>query len=155
MLSGQYESSLFCAKNPGVYPRLVTSQYALAYLSRLNALTHTQKVIWPVPLIIYFNDWLGELRLPLLVLALVAGVPLLSRPGARTLVLAVWLCLLVDFSLFLTVAAVHTLDISRYVQNQHACSVLDEFAALLLPWQWLRRQAIVAPRPGPVHGLGA
>jgi predicted O-methyltransferase YrrM len=146
-LSYDYTSSLACAQNAGVHARLVTSRYGQRYLRRLGALSHTEKTVWQFPLVVYLNDWLNKLRVPLLVLALVAGIALLGRPGARTLVGAVWLCLLVDFSLYLTVAVVHTLDIERYVQNQHACSVLGAFAAVLLPWQWLRRKAKGPPPP--------
>jgi predicted O-methyltransferase YrrM len=121
--------------------QLLRSQYGVVYLRRLGSLRHTHAVARQFPWIGYLNNGLTLLRLPLLALALLCGIPLLSRPETRVLVGAVWLCLLVDFSIYLTVAVAHTLDIDRYVQNQRVCTVFGEFAVVLLPWQLLRRKA--------------
>lgn len=140
-LSFEYTHSLDRAQRPWVQPRLDTSPSGQRYLTTLRALTHTNSDIQQFRLSVHVNDWLNRLRMPLLIVALAAGIPLLAQPAARPLVGAVWLCLLVNFSVFLTVAVVHTLDIDRYLQSQHACTVLGDFAALLLPWQCFERRS--------------
>ena len=55
------------------------------------------------------------------------------------------LCAGVNFAMFLTIAVAHSLQFERYVENQRLLTVLTEFAALLLPLQYLAGGSLPAP----------
>jgi hypothetical protein len=147
LLSAEYQKAWICATDPGIYPRLMLSHDAEAYVHALHGLRRARATTIELPLLNFLNALLNVLNPVLMLLALLCGAALLTRPGDRALAGAVWLLLLVNFAMYLTVAMAHTLDIDRYLQNQRICQVFGEFAILLLPWQWMLRRSEAAAVP--------
>ena len=152
-----YREAAACSKNPSVHPRLMASIYGRAYTRRLHDLGQSELPLQQSLLMADLNHVvLPTLYLPLLLVALGSGAALLIlyRAAHAALVGGAFLCILVNFGMFLTVAVAHTLEIRRYVDNQHILTLLTAYAALLLPVQFLcarRRPAPVTP-PGPAAG---
>ena len=134
-----YREASLCSKNPTVHPRLMASIYGVAYTRRLHNLGQL-KTPFPQSLLMadLNNVILPVTYLPLLIVAVGCGAALLIlyRAVHATLIGGVVLCVLVNFGMFLTVAVAHTLDIRRYVDNQHILLLLTAYAAVLLPVQF-------------------
>ena len=140
-LSHDYGVSRECAENAGIHADLLTSLYGRRFLDRLEALRGTNAVTYQFTWVGYLNHGLSKFVVPVLALAILCGGTLWARPERRLLAGAVGLCLVLNFAMYLTVAVAHTFDIVRYIDNQRVCTVFGEFAALLLPWQWMLAKA--------------
>ena len=146
-MSFDYRNSLKDATSPALHPRLIQSRYGNAYVRRLEKLSHTKALFWQALSVGVANRLLDVLNLPLLIIGGIGGFLLLRRdPRANAALLAcVALCAGVNFAMFLTIAVAHSLQFERYVENQRLLTVLTEFAALLLPLQYLAGGSPLAP----------
>ena len=136
-MSIDYKNSRKCVEDPYVTAELVRSQYGREYAQHLQALADTPASPPVLPLL-YLDNALDLLHMPLLALALAAAAVLLTRRREESnaiLVAAVGLFFAVNFAMFLTISVAHTLDVARYVNNQRLVTKFSEFAAVLLAWQ--------------------
>lgn len=134
-LSNDYRSSLACTADRQAAMLAVPG--GGSYLTFLQSLQDVPAVINEPGWVQAMNALLSRWHLPLLGLTLVAGAALLgcSWRACGPLVAGVWLFWLVNFSMFLTVAIVHSLEPQRYVENQRVCTVFGECLTGLLVWQ--------------------
>ena len=133
-LSRDYRQAVVCCQRPGLRAKIAATRGGEAFLHDLETLADTPAAIRQGEWVDTLDRFLERWHLPLAIFTLLAGTLLLGAFGRRSLplVAGVWLVWGINFTMFLTVAIVHSLEPRRYVENQRVCTVFGEFAALLL-----------------------
>lgn len=136
-LGKHYQDAWACCQDPARMAEMRRAVGGKAYLEMVQSLGDLPDEVQEPAWVHLLNDLLARWHLPLLGLTLVAGVALVgvSWRTSSPLVAGVWLLWATNFLMFLTVAIVHSLEVTRYVDNQRVCTVLGEFATVLLVWQ--------------------